>query len=249
MSAPLAGKFQDHYAVLGVEPAAEPKAIQQAYTRLAHEYHPDNPATGDEQKFDAVNLAYEVLSQPDLRAEFDKLKGLNKESMPQFSGLAFFKTLGWEAGLRSALLCVLYDRRRQKPFQPSLSVRHVENIIGATLEEMTFVLWYLKEHGWVVSDDKSSLQITCSGVDYLEQHPPSPDQVMPHIKPGGLATPPDSAAEAAADAALEETVYEETVSEESEYAEEEAVPANTTPTAKDPQRRANLNRILSRGGA
>ena len=47
MSAPLAGKFQDHYEVLGVEPNAELETIQMAYTRLAQELHPNQPETGD----------------------------------------------------------------------------------------------------------------------------------------------------------------------------------------------------------
>ena len=234
MSAPLAGKFQDHYLVLGVEPSAEPEAIQLAYTRLAQQYHPGNPDTGDAEKFDAVSLAYEVLSQPDLRSEFDKLKGVGAESSsPKFSGLTFFKTLSQSGGLRAALLCVLYDRRKLKPFTPSLSVRHVENIIAATLEEMTFALWYLKDRQWVISDDKSSLQITADGVEYVERNPPSPDIVMPYIKASGLAAPAAAETEPAA--------------EEPAYQEEEAVAVSGSPIVEDPQRRANLNRILSRG--
>jgi curved DNA-binding protein CbpA len=252
MSAPLAGKFQDHYLVLGVEPTAEPEAIQLAYTRLAQQYHAGNPNTGDKDKFDAVNLAYEILSQPDLRGEFDKLKGIGGEnSSPKFTGRPFFDSLGRENGLRAALMCVLYDRRRQKPFTPSLSVRHVENIIASTLEEMTFVLWYLKDRRWIISDDKSSLQITADGVEYLEKHPPSADVVMPYIKRSGLATPEAELDEAAEEAAVPESA--EASAEEAEAAAEidcaadEAELVNATPSVEDPLRRANLNRILSRG--
>jgi hypothetical protein len=253
MSAPVAGKFQDHYVVLGVEPTAGAEAIQIAYARLAQQFHPHNPETGDREKFDAVNLAYEVLSQPELRGEFDKLKGVAKESVPKFSGRPFFTSLGDGAGLRAALLCVLYDRRKQKPFTPSLSVRHVENIIAATPEAMTLALWYLKERQWVISDDKSSLQITVSGIDYVERNPPSPEVVMPYIKPSGLMTPeaaePGIKTGAEADnlpQALDDTAgpWPE---EESYEAGEEAAPVNVSPTVEDPQRRANLNRILSRG--
>ena len=111
---------------MGVEPTATSEDIQNAYTRLAQEYHPSNPETGDPEKFEALNLAYEVLSQPDLRSEFDKLKGINRDGVPKFSGQPFFDSLGYDAGLRAALLSVLYDRRKNKPFQPSLSVRHTE---------------------------------------------------------------------------------------------------------------------------
>ena len=262
MSAPLAGKFQDHYEVLGVEPNAELETIQLAYTRLAQEFHPNQPETGNPEKFDAINLAYEVLSQQDLRCEFDKLKGVSADQgSPKFSGRPFFDSLGRENGLRAALLCVLYDRRRQKPFAPSLSVRHVENIVAASLEEMTLVLWYLKERRWVISDDKSSLQITVEGMDFLEKNPPSAELVMPLIKPSGLmevAATPESPAQPLSEMDSSEEMYEAEVLDEAEsdymasaYAAfeeeiEEPLPASVSPTLDDPLRRAKLNRILSR---
>ncbi|HEY2842830.1 MAG TPA: J domain-containing protein, partial [Bryobacteraceae bacterium] len=79
MSAPLAGKFQDHYKVLEIDPKSSLEAVQQVYGKLAQKYHPRNTQSGDQAKFDAVNLAYEVLSDLDLRAEFDKLKGLGED--------------------------------------------------------------------------------------------------------------------------------------------------------------------------
>ena len=246
MSAPVAGKFQDHYVVLGVEPTVDSEAIQLAYARLAQEFHPNNPETGDREKFDAVNLAYEVLSEPALRGEFDRLKGIAKETVPKFSGRPFFAALGDGSGLRAALLCVLYDRRKQKPFTPSLSVRHVENIVAATQEQMTLALWYLKERQWVSSDDKSSLQITVSGIDYLEQNPPSPGVVMPFIKPGGLMTP-ESTEPIAEEVPAGDEQAEEGLEADAYEAAEETAAVNASPTVEDPQRRANLNRILSRG--
>ena len=246
MSAPLAGRFQDHYEILGVKPTANAEAIQLAYTKLVQQYHPSNPDTGDEEKFDALNLAYEVLSQPDLRSQFDKLKGIGAENAaPKFTGLPFFSSIGRENGLRAALLSVLYDRRRQKPFAPSLSVRHVESIVSATLEEMTFVLWYLKERKWVISDDKSSLQITANGMEYLEKNPPSADLVMPLIKPGGLMTS-DSVEEEDGNSEPGEWAATET-DQTAEDTEEESELVSVATTVEDPQQRANLNRILSRG--
>ena len=57
MSAPLAGKFQDHYEVLGLESNAETETIQRVYGDLAKKYHANNPETADKEKFDAVNQA------------------------------------------------------------------------------------------------------------------------------------------------------------------------------------------------
>lgn len=183
MSAPLAGKFQDHYAVLGVETNADSETIQRAYSKLAQKYNPKTSATGDAEMFEAVNAAYETLTDPELRAVFDKLKGTSSgDSGPAFSGAAFFDALGREAIRRTAMLCVLYDRRLTHPTAPSLSMRHLEVIVEATAAELSSAMWYLKQRGLVASDDKSSLQITVDGMDFLESRNPSAEDVMPFIR-------------------------------------------------------------------
>ena len=180
MSAPLAGKYQDHYEVLGVDTKADAETVQQAYGELAKRFHPGNPASGDAEAFEAVNMAYEVLSDPAQRHAFDNLKGTGEDlDCPKFCGPEFFNSLGREAGLRSALLCILYDRRRSKPRMP---MRYVEAMLAASLDELFFVLWYLKQRGWVASDDKSNILITVQGMDYLESNHPSAALVMPYIK-------------------------------------------------------------------
>jgi curved DNA-binding protein CbpA len=188
MSASPAGKFQDHYSVLGIEPKADSETIQSAYAKLAQKYFPNNPETGNAEMFEAINHAYETLSDPQLRATFDKLKGVNQDtSGPKFSGEAFFDALGREALLRSAILCVLYDRRRTKPSAPSLSMRHLESIVEATETELSSAMWYLKQRGLVASDDKSSLQITVDGMDFLESKKPEYHTVIPFIKVDAVA--------------------------------------------------------------
>jgi curved DNA-binding protein CbpA len=189
MSAPLAGKFQDHYEILGVDLKADIDTVQGAYSKLAQKYHPATVETGDAELFAAVNLAYEVLSDPVLRKEFDKLKGVaSEEEVPLFSGLDFFVSLGREACLRMAVLSVLYDRRRSNPLRPSVSMRHLEMMLSATNDELIFALWYLKQRHLVTSDDKSSLQISVDGMDFLENNRPSPEVVMPLIKQGAVAS-------------------------------------------------------------
>jgi hypothetical protein len=89
-------------------------------------------------------------------------------------------------GLRGALLSVLYDRRRSKPFTPALSMRQLESILDASVEAMNFALWYLKQRGFVGSDDKSSLLITVAGMDFLEHNRPNPEEVMPFIRPSAI---------------------------------------------------------------
>jgi curved DNA-binding protein CbpA len=190
MSAPLAGKFQDHYAILGIDPKSDSETIQRTYAELAQKYHPNNLATGSLEMFDAVNLAYEVLCDPEQRSAFDKVKGVNQQATtPKFTGVDFFDTLGREALLRAAILCVLYDRRLAEPSHPSLSIRHLELIVEAPVVRLNSALWYLKQRGLAASDDKSSLQITVDGMDFLETAKPLPGDVMPFIKPAAVAIP------------------------------------------------------------
>jgi curved DNA-binding protein CbpA len=60
------------YDVLGVSPVAAADTIKQAYRRLARRYHPDVCKEPDaEEKFKAVQAAYEILRDPEKRARYD----------------------------------------------------------------------------------------------------------------------------------------------------------------------------------
>ncbi len=61
---------KDYYQILGVPRTASQDEIKKAYRKLAHEHHPDKK-TGDEAKFKEVNEAYQVLSDPQKRSNYD----------------------------------------------------------------------------------------------------------------------------------------------------------------------------------
>ena len=68
-------QFKDYYAILGVEPNAGEAEIKSAYRRLARKYHPDvSKEAGAEDKFKAVNEAYEALRDPQKRQAYDQLR-------------------------------------------------------------------------------------------------------------------------------------------------------------------------------
>lgn len=73
---------RDYYEVLGVSKSADETEIKRAFRKKAMEFHPDrNKAADAEEKFKEVNEAYEVLSDANKRATYDKYghEGLNSQ--------------------------------------------------------------------------------------------------------------------------------------------------------------------------
>ena len=65
--------MENLYAVLGVAPNASDDEIKKVYRSLAMRYHPDrNDAPGAKARFQAITKAYEVLSDPVKRDEYNQ---------------------------------------------------------------------------------------------------------------------------------------------------------------------------------
>jgi len=63
--------MKDYYKLLGIEKSASEEDIKKAYRKLAHQYHPDKSG-GNSEKFKEINEAYQVLSNKDKRAQYDR---------------------------------------------------------------------------------------------------------------------------------------------------------------------------------
>lgn len=61
---------KDYYSILGVSKNASAEELKKAYRKLALQYHPDRG--GDQEKFKEVNEAYQILSNPQKKAQYDQ---------------------------------------------------------------------------------------------------------------------------------------------------------------------------------
>ena len=83
---------KDYYKVLGIERDASSEEIKKAFRKLAFQHHPDhNHQDGAEAKFKEVNEAYQVLSDPEKRANYDRFGHAGAEAFGRgFAGFGDF---------------------------------------------------------------------------------------------------------------------------------------------------------------
>ncbi len=68
-------EFKDYYALLGVKPDTPIDDIKRAYRKLARQYHPDvSKEPNAENKFKEINEAWEVIKDPQKRAQYDNIR-------------------------------------------------------------------------------------------------------------------------------------------------------------------------------
>jgi curved DNA-binding protein CbpA len=162
-------EIPDYYEFLQISPNAEPDTIHRVYRFLAVRLHPDNPETGDAEKFFLLKQAYDVLSNPARRTEYDAaFKKDGPQPVPLSTSIDFMDSLEGELNRRLAILALLYIQRRTNPYFPEVSLLDVEKHMGFPRDSLEFTTWYLRNKGYITRSDNSDFMLTAEGVDFVE---------------------------------------------------------------------------------
>ncbi len=159
----------DYYEFLQISPHADPETIHRVYRYLATRYHPDNPTSGSPDKFNRLKTAYDVLSDPGRRSEYDARREMAiKHPIPLSTSIDFMDNLDGELNRRLGVLAVLYYRRRGNPYAPEVALAEVEAQMGFPRDYLDFTTWYLEKKGYITRADNSDFTLTVAGVDFVE---------------------------------------------------------------------------------
>jgi hypothetical protein len=185
----------DFYEILQISPRADLDTIHRVYRIMAARFHPDNPVSGDHERFLQLCEAYETLSQPDRRAQYDcVLRAKEMQPMPIFEMRVFVDGLEGEVNRRFGILALLYQRRRINPASPGVSTLELEQRMSLPREHLEFTLWYLRSKLYLqIMEDNSDYAITAAGIDYVETNLPRNPIVRELLKsahPGVRHAPP-----------------------------------------------------------
>jgi curved DNA-binding protein len=159
----------DYYEFLQISPNAEPETIHRVYRFMAARLHPDNARTGDAEKFFLLKQAYDVLSDPERRAQYDaSRKNEVSQPVPLSTWIDFMDNMEGELNRRLAVLAVLYFQRRTNPNKPGVSFRDLEKRMGFPRDYLEFTAWYLQKKKYINQTDNSDFTLTAEGVDFVE---------------------------------------------------------------------------------
>jgi hypothetical protein len=159
----------DYYDILQIGPQAETETIYRVYRIMAARFHPDNPETGNVDKFLLLKTAYEVLSDPDKRAAYDARRQEKPAGpMPVFELKDFVTGVEAEGNRRLGVLSLLYNQRRLDPDHPSVTLLDLENRMAFPREYLAFTMWYLRSKGLVTAADNSDYTLTAPGAEFVE---------------------------------------------------------------------------------
>jgi len=157
----------DYYELLQISPHADSDTIHRVYRYLASRFHPDNQRSGNAETFRLLTAAYDILSDPARRAEYDT-HWEGTHNAPLSTSIDFMDSIDGETNRRLAVLAVLYFRRRANPNAPEVSLSELEKQMGFPRDYLDFTTWYLVKKRYVTRADNSDFSLTADGVDFVE---------------------------------------------------------------------------------
>src|SRR6188472_4515096 len=164
----MAAAFEDHYEALQLSPNATSETIERVYRLLAKRYHPDNQSSGDAQKFAEVHKAFEILSNPVARAEYDvRYDESRGEQWNIFDQSSAGDEREEDRRMFHGILSLLYIARRRDPRGGGLGSVTLEKMLGCPQQHLEFPLWYLKKRGYIEISGNGQFAITADGIDKL----------------------------------------------------------------------------------
>jgi curved DNA-binding protein CbpA len=181
--------FIDYYEILQVSPNADLETIERVYRFLAKRYHPDNPNTGDAEKFRVLTDAYHFVRDPEKRAAYDVKYEEERALQWQIFGEASpSDDIETDRRIQQGILSLLYTSRRREPANPGIGSFELERLLGVPEQHLEFHIWYLKEKGWIERSDTGKFAITVTGVEAVVEKNLflSKDRLLP--EGGGIST-------------------------------------------------------------
>jgi curved DNA-binding protein CbpA len=162
--------FVDYYEALQISPNADQETVHRVYRVQAQRFHPDNRESGNADAFRLIADAYQMLSDPQKRAEYDKQhrNSRHQAKRDQFDQATANTTLADEHRKRHEILTILYRKRLAQPDQPSMALRDLLDLVGIPRDQLEFSLWYLKEGSYILRTDSARHSITLKGVELIE---------------------------------------------------------------------------------
>jgi curved DNA-binding protein CbpA len=159
----------DFYEVLQVSDTAEPETINRVYRIFAQRYHPDNQETGNEARFREITEAYQILSHPEKRAQYDATNQKRRKERWRIvsAGADSENDFEMEQVVRLTVLEALYTKRRVDPANPGIYLRELERMLGRPREHLEFTIWFLNQKKLINTDD-ARMYLTADGAEFLE---------------------------------------------------------------------------------
>ncbi len=159
--------FIDYYDLLGIPPDAEQRSVQRVCRLLAMRFHPSNPDTADAATFRRVQSAYRILSDWDLRTQYDAAYWARVKQVWRLDDAPGLPAT--EIRREKAILALLYRMRRLWPENPGASLNDLQEILDCEHPALKSTLDALAKRELLGRSEDDLYSIKADGVDLVDQ--------------------------------------------------------------------------------